>query len=93
MISPGSPDALVRSVAEGIARRTAGQQPSGALESVVGLVEAGEADTAMDHLARVIDHYRIPILQTEYDQLISAATQLDSLDSITETNIIRLING
>ncbi|WP_147481310.1 hypothetical protein [Streptomyces shenzhenensis] len=94
MTSPSSPDALVRSVAESIANRTAGQkQPVRALESVVGLVEADEADMAVDHLARVIDYYRIPILQTEYDQLVSAATQLDALDSITETRIDRLITG
>ncbi|WP_217131035.1 hypothetical protein [Streptomyces sp. AC558_RSS880] len=92
MVPPGSPDALVRSVAESIALRTTGRrQPSGALESVVELVEADEADMAVDHLARVIDHYRIPILQTEYDRLVSAATQLDSLDSITGIRIDRLI--
>ncbi|MFD7690462.1 hypothetical protein [Streptomyces sp. NPDC059781] len=92
MVPPSSPDALVRSVAESIALRTTGRrQPTGALESVVDLVEADEADMAVDHLARVIDHYRLPIFRTEYDRLVSAATQLDSLDSITEIRIDRLI--
>ncbi|MFC5672855.1 hypothetical protein [Streptomyces incanus] len=94
MNAPDSPDVLIRSVAESIARRLAGEKgPVGALRSVVHMVDNDEAELAVDDLVRVIEYFGIPILRSEYDQLVSVATQLDSMDSLTETGIDRFISG
>ncbi|MGJ3559721.1 hypothetical protein ACR6C2_17395 [Streptomyces sp. INA 01156] len=57
------------------------------------MVDNDEAELAVDDLVRVIEYFGIPILRSEYDQLVSAATQLDSMDSLTETGIDRFISG
>jgi hypothetical protein len=87
-----SPDELIRAVAESISGRPAGEKGSAAaLRSVVHIVDNDEAELAVDDLARVIDHHRIRILRTEYDQIAAAATQLGALDSLTEVKIDRFI--
>lgn len=86
-----SPDALLSATTRCIARRVAGEKgPATALRSVLELIDNDEAELALDDLARVIEYFRIPILRREYDQLVTAATRLNSLDSLLETGIERL---
>ncbi|MFD4830535.1 hypothetical protein ACFWPV_11880 [Streptomyces uncialis] len=86
------PGTIVRSVARSIARRLAEQhQVVSALSSVVDLVDNGESDSALDEIGLVIQHHRLPVLRTEYEWLVVAATQLDSLDSLTDTGVERFV--
>ncbi|MFD8590082.1 hypothetical protein ACFV1B_11145 [Streptomyces sp. NPDC059637] len=90
--APDSPAALVRSAAESIAVRSAGEKgPANALRSVVRMVDNDEAEPAVDDLARVIEYFRIRILRTEYDLIVAAATRLDALDSLAETGVDRFV--
>ncbi len=92
MNSPNSSDALIRSVAESIARRIADQsRPARSLATVIDLVENDEADMALDDLAHVIEYFRISIHRTEYDQLVAAAQQLDEMDSLTNLNVEQFV--
>ncbi len=93
MSSPNSPDSLIRSVAESIARRIADQKvPVRSLASIVDLVENDEADEALDDLAHVIEYFGISIHRAEYDQLVSAAEQLDAMDSLIDLNVERFVS-
>ncbi|MFJ4771347.1 hypothetical protein ACIP88_19925 [Streptomyces uncialis] len=86
------PGAIVRSVARSIARRLAEEhQVVSALSSVVDLVDNGESDSALDEIGLVIRHHRVPVPRTEYEWLVVAATQLDSLDSLTCTGVERFV--
>ncbi|WP_338896144.1 hypothetical protein WBG99_10910 [Streptomyces sp. TG1A-60] len=92
MTAAPTPGALIRSTARTIARRTAARhQPIHALGSVVAMVDADEDELAFDDLVRILDHHRIPILQPEYDQLVSAATLLGELEWLAEMDIDRLL--
>ncbi|MFJ4774261.1 hypothetical protein ACIP88_35000 [Streptomyces uncialis] len=62
-----------------------------ALSSVVNLAENDESDLALDGLGQLIEYYRVPVLRTEYEWLVIAATQLDSMDSLTDTGVERLV--
>ncbi|MFD5494532.1 hypothetical protein ACFYY3_05595 [Streptomyces sp. NPDC001812] len=89
-----SPDALLHATTEGIARRVTGEKgPATALRSVRELIDNDEAELALDDLARVIEYFRIPILRVEYDQLVTAATLLNSMDSLLETGVERLVTA
>ncbi|MFD4835366.1 hypothetical protein ACFWPV_36865 [Streptomyces uncialis] len=86
------PGTIVRSVARSIAYRLAEQhQVVSALSSVVGLTENDESDSALDAIGLVIEYYRVPVLRAEYEWLVIAATQLDSMDSLTDTGVERLV--
>jgi hypothetical protein len=89
---PESPGALVRAVAESLARRSAGEKgPVGALRSVVDMVDNDEAELAVDDLARVIAHFRLRVPRTEYDDLVAAASRLDAMDSLAEVGVERFV--
>ncbi len=89
-----SPDALLRSAAADIARRmTEEPRPAGALRSVLELIDNDEAELALDELARVIEYFRIPVLRTEYDRLVAAATRLACMDSLTEVGVDRFVTA
>ena len=89
---PDLPGALVRSVAESIARRSAGEKgPVGALQSVVHMVDNDETDLAVDDLVRVIAHFRIGVRRAEYDDIVAAASRLDALDSLAEVGVERFV--
>ncbi|GGZ31268.1 hypothetical protein GCM10010387_26370 [Streptomyces inusitatus] len=84
--------AIIRSVASRMARRLAGRPlPVGALSSVMELTENDETEMAMDEIGRVIEYYRLPVLRAEYGELLLAAEQLDSLDSLTDTGVERFV--
>ncbi|MGC5567893.1 hypothetical protein ACPYPG_34325 [Streptomyces sp. FR-108] len=92
MNPPNSSDSLIRSAAESITRRMAkGGRSIPALTSIIELVGNDETELALDEIGRVIEYFRIPILRTEYDQLFSAAAQLDSVDSLTDVGIDQFI--
>ncbi|MFD4835709.1 hypothetical protein ACFWPV_38605 [Streptomyces uncialis] len=83
---------IVRSVARSIAHRLVEQhQVVSALSSVVDLVENGESDSALDGIALVIECYRVPVLRAEYEWLVIAATQQDSMDPLTDTGVERFV--
>ncbi|MYU21991.1 hypothetical protein [Streptomyces sp. SID8352] len=89
-----SPDALLRSTTENIARRASEQNHySASLGSILELIDNDEVELALDELARVVEYFRIPILRSEYDRLATVATLLDSMDSLTETGIHRFITA
>lgn len=94
---PGNPPldpsgALVRSVALRMIRRLADRpELVSALSSVVEMVENDETDLAMDDIGLVIQFSQFPVLRSEYQDLVRAARQLDSLDSLTDTGVERLV--
>ncbi|MDV9177381.1 hypothetical protein R6V09_45545 [Streptomyces sp. W16] len=91
--APNSPEALIRSVAESLARRAVvDARPARSLATVVELVENDETDMALDDLAHVIECFRIPIHRAEYDQLVAAAEQLDAMDSLTDLKIEQFVS-
>ncbi|WP_433399032.1 hypothetical protein [Streptomyces sp. CA-146814] len=86
------PGALVRSVALRMIRRLADRpQPVSALTSVVHMVENDETDVAMDDIGMLIQYFQFSVLRSEYEDLVRAAEQLDSLDSLTDTGVERLV--
>lgn len=88
-----SPDVLIRSAAESIKQRMAEEKRrTRSLASVINLVDNDEVEMALDHLAHVIEYLRVPILRTEYDQLVSAAEQLDSMDSLIDMGVERYVS-
>ncbi|MFH8378053.1 hypothetical protein [Streptomyces cyaneofuscatus] len=94
---PGNPPldpsgALIRSVALRMIRRLA-DQPGlvSALSSVVDMVENDETDLALDDIGMVIHYSQFPVLRSEYQDLVHAAQLLDSLDSLTDTGVERLV--
>ncbi|MFS8202569.1 hypothetical protein ACLVWQ_28250 [Streptomyces sp. CWNU-52B] len=92
MNPPNSSNSLIRSAAESTARRMKkGNRPIPALTSIIELVDNDETDMPLDEIGRVIEYFSIPILRTEYDQLMFAATQLDSMDSLIDVQIDRFI--
>lgn len=94
---PGNPPldpsgALIRSVALRMSRRLADRpQLVGALSSVVDMVENDETELAMDDIGLLIQFFQFPVLRSEYQDLVRAAQQLDSLDSLTDTGVERLV--
>ncbi|WP_455356921.1 hypothetical protein [Streptomyces sp. SYSU K217416] len=93
MNSPNSPDTLIRSVAESIARRVAEQKrPARSLASVIDLVDNDETDMALDDLAHVIEYFHISIHRAEYDQLVAAAQQLHAMDSLIDMKVERFVS-
>jgi hypothetical protein len=87
-----APGAIIRSVALRMARRLADQpMPVSALASVVQMVENDEAELAMDDIGLMIQYYRFPVLRSEYEELVFAAEQLDSLDSLTDTGVEQFV--
>ncbi|MFI8351092.1 hypothetical protein [Streptomyces sp. NPDC085596] len=90
----GSPENLLRSVAGNIAQRVRGEKPpSTALGSVVALIDNDEVELALDELVRVIGYFRIPVLRAEYERLLVAAERLDSVGSLVEAGVGRLVVG
>ncbi|MFD4833227.1 hypothetical protein ACFWPV_25720 [Streptomyces uncialis] len=88
------PGTIVCTVARSIAYRLAEQhQVVSALSSVVDLAENDESDLALDGIGQLIEYYRVPVLRTEYEQLVIAATQLDSMDALTDTGVDRFVIG
>lgn len=86
------PGAIIRSVALRMTRRLADQpKPVSALTSVVHMVENDETELAMDDIGLLIQYYRFPVLRSEYEDLVLAAEQLDSLDSLTDTGVERFV--
>ncbi|MGW1206293.1 hypothetical protein [Streptomyces cyaneofuscatus] len=84
--------ALIRSVALRMIRRLADQpQVVSALSSVVDMVENDEAELAMDDVGLLIQFFRFPVLRSEYQDLVRAAQQLDSLESFTDTGVEGLV--
>ncbi|MER6195551.1 hypothetical protein [Streptomyces cyaneofuscatus] len=61
------------------------------LSTVVDMVENDEAELALDDIGMVIKFSRFPVLRSEYEDLLRAAQQLDSLDSLTDTGVELLI--
>ncbi|MDI9832065.1 hypothetical protein [Streptomyces sp. KAU_LT] len=91
---PDSPEALLRSTTEALARRlTQRNTPVPALTSVLELIDNDEAELALDELVRVVEYFRIPVSRAEYDQLVTAAMHLDSMDSLLETGVARFITA
>ncbi|MFB6634866.1 hypothetical protein ACFCWY_33725 [Streptomyces sp. NPDC056362] len=89
-----SSDALLRATVVAIARRTAEDpRPAGALQSVLELIDNDEAELALDHLARILEYHRIPVLREEYDRLVTEAARLDSKDVLSETGLERFVIG
>lgn len=92
MNSPNSLDTLIRSVAESITRRIADQpRPVRSLASVVHLIENDEAEEALDDLAHIIEFFRVSIHRAEYDQLVTAAQQIDAMDLLTNLNVEQFV--
>lgn len=87
-----SPDALLYSTTEGIARRLVKEgRPGTSMTSVLELIDNDETELALDELVRVIEYFRISIMQKEYSCLVAAATRLDSMDSLLETGVDRYV--
>ncbi|MGW4839674.1 hypothetical protein [Streptomyces globisporus] len=83
-----SPDDLLRASVVAVARRTAeNPRPAEALQSVLELIDQDEAEFALEHFARSVEYYRIPVLREEYDRLVAEAARLDSEDSLSETGL------
>ncbi|MEU8564335.1 hypothetical protein AB0C45_23010 [Streptomyces cyaneofuscatus] len=55
------------------------------------MVENDEAELAMDDIGLLIQFFQFPVLRSEYQDLVHAAHQLDSLDSLTDTGVERLV--
>ncbi|MFJ9622571.1 hypothetical protein [Streptomyces sp. NPDC101181] len=55
------------------------------------MVENDEAELAMDDIGLLIQYYRLPVLRSEYEDLVLAAEQLNSLDSLTDTDVELLV--
>ncbi|MCX4681124.1 hypothetical protein OG413_38635 [Streptomyces sp. NBC_01433] len=88
------PGAIIRSVALRMVRRLADQpNPVSALTSVVHMVENDETELAMDDIGLLIQYYQFPVLRSEYEDLVLAAEQLNSLDSLTDTGVERFVIG
>ncbi|MEU1169734.1 hypothetical protein [Streptomyces microflavus] len=86
------PGAVIRSVALRMVRRLADRpQAVSALASVVDMVENDEAELAMDDIGLLIQHFQFPVVRSEYEDLVHAARLLDSLDSLTDTGVERLV--
>lgn len=86
------PGAVIRSVALRMVRRLADRpQPVSALTSVVDMVENDETELAMDDIGLLIQHFQFPVVRSEYEDLVHAARLLDSLDSLTDTGVERLV--
>ncbi|MFJ7058930.1 hypothetical protein ACIQVA_14540 [Streptomyces microflavus] len=87
--------AIIRSVALRMVRRLADRPQSvSALTSVVHMVENDETELAMGDIGLLIQYYQFPVLRAEYEDLVLAAQQLDSLDSLdslTDTGIGQLV--
>ncbi|MGC5343944.1 hypothetical protein [Streptomyces sp. DT171] len=89
---PGSPEDLLRSTAETIARRSAMEKnAASALRSVIDMIDNDEAELALDDLAHVIECFRIPVLRTEYDQLAALEPLLDSTGALLESGVARFV--
>ncbi|MFI7239913.1 hypothetical protein [Streptomyces cyaneofuscatus] len=94
---PGNPPldprgAIIRSVALRMARRLADRpELVSALTSVVQMVENDETELAMDDIGLLIQYSRFSVLRSEYEDLVRAAEQLDSLDSLTDTGVERFV--
>ncbi|MFB8109712.1 hypothetical protein [[Kitasatospora] papulosa] len=87
-----SPDALLYSTTEDIARRLVEEgRPITSMTSVLELIDNDETELALDELVRIIEYFRISIMQEEYSRLVAAATRLDSMDSLLETGVDRFI--
>ncbi|MER8195601.1 hypothetical protein ABZ351_05210 [Streptomyces microflavus] len=86
------PGAVIRSVALRMVRRVADRrQAVSALTSVVDMVENDETELAMDDIGLLIQHFQFPVVRSEYEDLVHAARLLDSLDSLTDTGVERLV--
>ncbi|MFJ8402687.1 hypothetical protein ACIQ9K_19695 [Streptomyces microflavus] len=86
------PGAVIRSVALRMVRRLADRpQAVSALTSVVDMVENDETELAMDDIGLLIQHFQFPVVRSEYEDLVHAAQLLDSLDSLTDTGVERLV--
>ncbi|MEU9710447.1 hypothetical protein AB0E21_17815 [Streptomyces sp. NPDC047967] len=86
------PGDIIRSVALRMARRLAEHaQPVRALASVVHMVENDETELAMDDIGLLIQWFQFPVLRSEYEDLVLAAEQLNSLESLTETGVERFV--
>ncbi|MEV0883904.1 hypothetical protein AB0J03_08730 [Streptomyces microflavus] len=55
------------------------------------MVENDEAELAMDDIGLLIQHFQFPVVRSEYEDLVHAAQLLDSLDSLTDTGVERLV--
>jgi hypothetical protein len=67
------------------------RQAVSALTSVVDMVENDETELAMDDIGLLIQHFQSPVVRSEYEDLVHAARLLDSLDSLTDTGVERLV--
>ncbi|MFF0054656.1 hypothetical protein ACFYRI_09720 [Streptomyces microflavus] len=55
------------------------------------MVENDETELAMDDIGMLIQYFQFPVLRSEYQDLVHAAQLLDSLDSLTDTGVDRLV--
>ncbi|MFD3971522.1 hypothetical protein [Streptomyces cyaneofuscatus] len=55
------------------------------------MVENDETELAMDDIGLLIQYFQFPVLRSEYEDLVRAAQQLGSLDSLTDTGVERLV--
>jgi hypothetical protein len=89
----GGPEAdeAARRVAA-LARRLADRRPEQArpLRGVQGLIDAGEPDTALDHLCHIVAAAGIPLTPGEYRDLRAAEQVLDGAGLVGHLGLARL---